>query len=257
MTTIKTRLEARKYDQNWQRFCQEINQPTDWLVKKDLQGADLREVNLQGANLQGANLEGADLRGAILEEAKLQKANLRRANLEGANLEWAELAEVDLREANLKRANLQDGFLFRVNLQGADLQGADLRDTDLEKADLRGAKLERDLLHGANLQGANLQGAEGVYGIPLRPFPGLARKILDQIQTRPESLDQMVWHSECGTKHCCAGWAVVLAGEVGAQAESILGTESAAKLLLGGENHPFDPEDNPIPWLEKRSKREA
>jgi hypothetical protein len=67
------------------------------------------------------------------------------------------------------------------------------------------------------------------------------------------------WHSECGTKHCFAGWAVALAGEVGKASEGRLGTGSAARLLLGGSDHPFNEEDGDkvIPWLEARVREEG
>ncbi len=37
-----------------------------------------------------------------------------------------------------------------------------------------------------------------------------------------------VWHNNCGTAHCRAGWAVALAGAEGAALESKVGTASAA-----------------------------
>lgn len=37
------------------------------------------------------------------------------------------------------------------------------------------------------------------------------RRVIDQINAHPESWDQSVWH--CGTKHCFAGWAQILAGK--------------------------------------------
>jgi hypothetical protein len=66
------------------------------------------------------------------------------------------------------------------------------------------------------------------------------------------------WHSGCGTKHCFAGWAVALAGEVGKAAEGRLYTASAARLLLGGSEHPFVAEDGDkvIPWLEARVRED-
>jgi hypothetical protein len=66
------------------------------------------------------------------------------------------------------------------------------------------------------------------------------------------------WHSDCGTKHCFAGWAVTLAGEAGKAAEGRLETAPAARLLLGGSDHPFDEEDGGrvIPWLEARVAEE-
>ena len=33
------------------------------------------------------------------------------------------------------------------------------------------------------------------------------KKIIDQIREHPESWNQYVYHSSCGTAHCIAGWA--------------------------------------------------
>ena len=38
------------------------------------------------------------------------------------------------------------------------------------------------------------------------------KKVLDQIEQHPETWDQDIWHSPCGTQHCFAGWAEILAG---------------------------------------------
>jgi hypothetical protein len=186
-----------------------------------LVGVDLNGANLTGANLTGANLTGANLTGVYLVEA----------NLTGADLTGADLTGADLMEASLR---------------GASLRGASLWDANLWRADLR----------DANLTGANLAGAEGVEGIPKQPVPGLARLVLKQIKDHPETWDQRVCHSGCGTKHCVAGWAIVLAGEAGVAAEKRLNTEEAAALLLGGNDHPFNPTDNPIPWLEQMVSKE-
>jgi len=145
-----------------------------------------------------------------------------------------DLSGAVLRGANLRGASLRD----------ADLTGADLRDADLRHADLTGADL-----HYAGLAGADLTDASGADDIPRSPVPGLAGDVLRQITLHPESWVQDQWH--CETGHCCAGWAVVLAGEAGAAAERRLGTASAARLLLGGTDHPFSADDaaRVAPWL--------
>ncbi len=190
-------------------------------------------VVMPGTDLAGSNLRGANLRWAFLAEA-----NLWRADLEGADLWGADLEGADLRGANLR---------------GATLIEADLRSAVLYNADLRGA-----CLRGAALRGAYLEGAIGIDEVPRAPFPGLAARVLEQITGHPESLNMDEWHSDCGTKHCFAGWAVTLAGEVGKAAEGRLKTGSAARLLLGGSGHPFgaDDGDKVIPWLEARVKEE-
>jgi hypothetical protein len=128
----------------------------------------------------------------------------------------------------------------------ADLIGADLRHANLRGANLVGADLRR-----TRLLGANLKGATGIKEVPRSPIPGLAQQVLEQITQNPESLNQKVWHSSCGTAHCTAGWTVVLSGPIGLAAEKRLGTRGAAEILLGGSNHPFGIYDDPIPWLKE------
>jgi len=191
--------------------------------------ADLRDADLRGADLTRADLRGADLRGADLRDADLTCADLTCA---------------DLRYTNLSGADLTCAGLTRANLSGADLRYTNLRGADLTRADLRGADLR-----GADLRGADLRVAD----IPRAPIPGLAAAVLQQITEHPETWVQAEWH--CDTGHCCAGWAVVLAGEVGNAAEQRLGTPAAARLLLGGEGHPFGADDARlvIPWLRERA----
>lgn len=40
----------------------------------------------------------------------------------------------------------------------------------------------------------------------------LIQRVLAQIEARPETWDQSIWHTDCGTAHCFAGWAQVLEG---------------------------------------------
>lgn len=186
--------------------------------------------------------------GISLADARLVGANLAGANLAGANLDGANLRAADLRSADLAGA-LLDGALFAnaildgANFAGADLTGAHLDGADLDGADLTGAKLA-----GAHLAGAHLDGATG---LPDLAVPRLAERVLVQIEQHPETYDQAMWHSECGTRHCAAGWAVRLAG-VPADVERRLGTGHAATLALGlplGTWCPWGADDDPIPWL--------
>jgi len=175
-----------------------------------------------------ADLRDADLRGADLTRADLRGADLRGADLRDADLTCADLTCADLRYTNLSGADLTCAGLTRANLSGADLRYT-------------------------NLRGADLTGTTGVDDIPRAPIPGLAAAVLQQITEHPETWVQAEWH--CDTGHCCAGWAVVLAGEVGNAAEQRLGTPAAARLLLGGEGHPFGADDARlvIPWLRERA----
>jgi len=206
------------------------------------------------AYLSGAYLSGADLRGAYLRGAYLCDADLRGAYLSVADLRGADLCRADLSGAYLGGAYLRGAYLSGAYLSGAYLSGADLRG-----AYLRGAYLSGADLRGADLYGADLTDAVGVDDAPRAPIPGLAARVLRQITEHPESWRQEVWHSDCGTAHCCAGWAVTLAGEAGKLAEARMGTASAARLLLGGDGHPFGEDDRKsvIPWLQARVAEEA
>ena len=129
----------------------------------------------------------------------------------------------------------------RANLTGADLSGADLSGADLSGADLRGADLSWANLTGAYLTGANLTGADlseaDLSGADLSGAIGLlSAPVVEDLHTKVaaavgggEGLHMAEWH--CGTKHCRAGWAIVLAGEEGAALEDRLGPAAAGALI--------------------------
>lgn len=96
-----------------------------------------------------------------------------------------------------------------------------------------GGNLREATLYGADLRGADLYGVAPVMGILLDD--SLPRKVLEQITREPDSWDQGVWHNSCGTRHCVAGWTVVLAGPLGHFLEAQWGTAVAATLLLWRE----------------------
>ena len=147
------------------------------------------------ADLSGANLCDANLRGAYLCDADLSGADLCDAGLSGANL----------RGAYLRGANLRGAYLCDANLRGGDLRGGDLIGTDL-----RGATLP-DFV-------------PMVEGIDAK----VASAVGDGMQ-----LEMGNWHGQnaCGTTHCRAGWAVVIAGKAGEALEERLGTELAGTLI--------------------------
>ena len=173
----------------------------------NLSGADLNDAYLSGANLSYADLSGANLSLADLRLANLSGANLRGAYLNGANLSGADLRGADLNGANLSGANLNG-----ADLRGANLRGANLNDANLSYADLS----------GANLSDANLNGALKIESI---------HQAIYAAASAPEALDMGQWHNACGTAHCRAGWAVVLAGEAGKALEAKIGTPAAATLI--------------------------
>ena len=155
----------------------------------------------------------------------LTGADLRAANLRGANLRGADLAGANLRGADLSGADLTG-----ADLTGADLTGANLRGADLSGADLSGADLSGADLRGADLRGANLRGVAAALGIDLDNT--LPARIVAQVEAHPESHDQSIWHSNCGTRHCIAGFATHLSGELGKYLDKQLGIATAATLLL-------------------------
>ena len=95
----------------------------------------------------------------------------------------------------------------------ADLRGADLRGADLRGADLRGAVLTRAVLTG--------------FTIPV--IENIDAAILGAIKSGG-ALNMCKWHT-CGTAHCRAGWAIVLAGEAGADLEAKVGPAAAGALI--------------------------
>jgi len=112
----------------------------------------------------------------------------------------------------------------------ADLRGADLRDADLRDADLLGA-----------------------IGLPIQPdaqqrLQAVARQVLAQ----PEHLQMTAWHSDCGTAHCLAGWAIHQAGDLGRQLEADHGPAVAGLFLLGTEAalHFYDDNATALQWLQ-------
>ena len=175
--------------------------------------AVLIDADLAGAVLTGADLRGAVLRGAVLIDADLAGAVLIDADLAGAVLRWTVLRKADLRKAVLAGANLAGADLAGANLAGADLREADLRE--------------------ANLAGADLA---GVIGLPIvEDAPQRLRAVAIAILANPGALDMTRWHSECGTAHCLAGWAIHQAGPLGRVLEELQGPAMAGRILLGHE----------------------
>jgi hypothetical protein len=185
------------------------------------------------ARKNGADLSGADLRCADLRDADLSAADLRDADLSGA----------DLRDAVLSCADLRDADLRGAVLRGADLSAADLRGADLRDADLRGADLSDADLSGAVLRGADLSCADWIPKIE-----NIHQRIFDAASAEG-ALYMGSWHhgGDCGTTHCRAGWAVVLAGPGGRVLEGVYGTGTAAALIYQAS----DPKLERIPnWID-------
>ena len=136
--------------------------------------------------------------------------------------------------ANLRDANLRGADLTGANLRDANLTGAYLRDANLRDADLRDANLR-----GANLRGANLRDAKFPNNTPV--VPSIDAAILTAIGADASGLKMDSWH--CGTTHCRAGWAVILAGDAGVALERQIGTAAAGALIYAA-SRPRQPVPN-------------
>ena len=88
-------------------------------------------------------------------------------------------------------------------------------------------------LAGANLSCASLDGAK----LPsIAKIDNLFTQIHDRIKDGCD-LEMSCWHT-CETVHCIAGWAVVLAGDAGRVAESMIYTSAAGALIIN-ESCPY------------------
>ena len=130
----------------------------------------------------------------------------------GLAVKWGRKNDAVLHGANLSGADLSGADLSGAVLSGAVLHGANLRGADLSSADLS----------GADLSGADLSGAPKIENI---------HQAIYAAASAPDALDMGRWHTACGTAHCRAGWAVVLAGEAGKALEAKIGTPAAATLI--------------------------
>ena len=161
----------------------------------------------------------------------------------------ADLSSADLRHANLRGADLRNADLVGANLRGADLYGADLSGADLRHANLSSANLRDADLSGADLSGADLYGA---MGLPIaEDAPDRLQAVAATVLAQPAALQMGDWHSECGTAHCLAGWAIHQAGPLGAVLDRLHGPHLAGLLLLGTEaaRHFYDSTDDTLTWL--------
>jgi hypothetical protein len=149
-----------------------------------------------------ARASGADLRGAVLSDADLRGADLRGADLSDAVLRGAVLSDADLRGAVLRGAK---------GIDAATLSVTPL--TDAERADMYAKR-------AAQYRARH----------PEVPFvENLDRQMLESIACGKWGLDMAHWH--CGTTHCRAGGAIVLAGERGAELEKLYGPEIAGRMI--------------------------
>ena len=163
----------------------------------------------------------------------------------------AELQEV-LRLHGLWLAGDSEGR--RANLSGADLDGANLDGASLEGANLREANLREANLRWTSLEGANLRLAQG---LPIvADAPARLQAVAVQVLGQPDSLRMDGWHSDCGTAHCLAGWAIHQAGPIGATLESLHGSHLAGLFLLGHDaaDRFYQSNEDVLEWLRSISE---
>lgn len=135
----------------------------------DLSGAFLMKANLERANLRGVEMKGADFQEAILVGANLadakakvtcwNNANLKGAFLRGLHLEGSSLKWTCLEEAYMCGAHLEGAHLEHSRLVGAYLESANLGNTYLDQASLRAAYLDDAKIEAASMKGADLTDA--------------------------------------------------------------------------------------------------
>jgi uncharacterized protein YjbI with pentapeptide repeats len=181
----------------------------------------------------GADLCGTDLSHADLSYAILPGIHLSRAALCHTNLSHADLSHADLLGANLSHTDLSHANLSYADLSHTDLSPTNLRDANLSHADLRDANLSSstDLSH-ADLRGAALSCADLSRVLPPEEIPVISNidaAILAAIEAGGK-LKMAAWHT-CKTTHSRAGWAIALAGKVGADLEQKVGSFHAGCLI--------------------------
>lgn len=138
-------------------------------------------------------------------------------------------SSVSLAYADLRKLVLQGAWLRGADLRFADLRGADLRQATLDEADLRGARFAGAKLKNAGFDGAKLDGATGLPKAP--KLRDLHRRLSKAVGRRGTRLNMGIWHADCGTSHCRAGWAIQLAGKAGKRLEAKLGPSAAGALI--------------------------
>ena len=261
-------------------FTCEVEDDDAYPIRTALVAAVRSRANLTRANLAGADLTGADLAGADLTGANLADADLTGADLAGADLTGANLADANLADANLADADLTGANLTGANLADADLTGARNKPKSLashvdpsepyvrrphadstDAAAWLAGRRERQLKRAADYRLAHPN-------VPV--VECIDARILEQIQKPGCILDMSQWHggesytdgSACGTSHCRAGWAVMIAGPAGLALERELGSalEAGRAIYLastGRVPHFFASDERALEDLKEQARSEV
>ncbi len=173
--------------------------------------------------ISGATLFEGDFASTktMVEAAVKAGANLTGAYLTGANLAGANLAGAYLTGAYLTGANLADADLTGANLAGAKNVPTDVTPESPAVPYERKPAKERYAERAARFRERNPD-------VPV--IEALDAKILGAVESGKGKLDMSTWH-KCETTHCRAGWAITLAGEVGAALESKYGPQRAGAMI--------------------------
>jgi hypothetical protein len=160
----------------------------------------------------------------------------------------------NFRHLNLRGVDLTYSCFHRADFTGADLRGvnftnADLKEADFTKANLTGADLTGADLCFANLSEANLTDVKGVK-FPKRD-PNLLSTVASTVLADPQKLIMDNWHNSCGTSHCIAGWAIVLANCRHLETEMV-DAFALASYLLGSEatSHFYNTRSDALEWIQ-------
>jgi len=90
-----------------------------------------------------------------------------------------------------------------------------------------------------------LSDLEGIPTLAPAAREALLLEVARRATSSENTLDMGHWHSPCGTSHCIAGWASVVAREAGVLLEKEFGTRIAGAMLLGpaAAAHFFDSQE--------------
>ena len=133
----------------------------NYVIKSNIEPADLKGKVMADVDLRYANLDGADVSNADLRRSNLSGVDLRNTVVSShSNANGEDLKNTNLSKADLSNTKLRGVDLTRVNLSYSNLSGADLSNTNLNNADLTGVDLSNTNLSGADLRNANLSSAD-------------------------------------------------------------------------------------------------
>lgn len=158
--------------------------------------------------------------------------HLRDRLAAGSRLDGTTLAELCARDVSVYGTHFRElvraGIVVRgyrwlsLVLEGVSLSGVtptELHDAGVGVLSAHVPDMHEDGVDVSRLRGARLRVAH------------LDTRMAAAVGERGQYLSMRQWHSDCGTAHCRAGWAVTLAGEAGRDAEIVYGTPRAAEAI--------------------------